>query len=246
METTINPNIKNVKIIFQCIFFAIVAWLFIQLAFENQLNIPVNRLNTIDWIIWSLLSIEYAILCFCHEDKSNYLIKNWLNILIIFLCFPLFWFYTPMAVYLRCFRFLLLIRFFIPSYKILKEIFHFNYIGVTLLMAVAFTVCSGILMKIIDPSFHSIGDGIWWAWETITTVGYGDEAPSTTYGRLLAIVVMVLGAALFSIITASLSAYLVHKSKIDPDSKNKEILNTLKDLQQQVQELSKKINTAEK
>ena len=46
-------------------------------------------------------------------------------------------------------------------------------------------------------------DSLWWAMETITTVGYGDHHPVTTGGRFVASVLMVTGLALVGVITAA-------------------------------------------
>ena len=52
-------------------------------------------------------------------------------------------------------------------------------------------------------------DGLWWAVVTTTTVGYGDIAPKTGTGRLIAVVLMLVGTALIATIAASVSAYFI-------------------------------------
>jgi len=78
-------------------------------------------------------------------------------------------------------------------------------------------------------------DGLWWALVTLTTVGYGDEAPVTHTGRLIAVALMLGGIALLGIVTATLSSYLVEhvseqKQKDDEDDQN-ELLAKLAELQ---------------
>jgi voltage-gated potassium channel len=62
-----------------------------------------------------------------------------------------------------------------------------------------------------DPSsnIRSFGDAIWWALETITTVGYGDHYPVTFVGRCVAAVLMIAGIAVLGVVTASIAAWLV-------------------------------------
>jgi voltage-gated potassium channel len=55
----------------------------------------------------------------------------------------------------------------------------------------------------------TIGDAIWWALVTMTTVGYGDFAPVTGEGRIIATVMMFIGIALIGVVTASVAAWLV-------------------------------------
>lgn len=54
-----------------------------------------------------------------------------------------------------------------------------------------------------------LGDGIWWAFVTCTTVGYGDEVPVTTTGRTVAVILMLAGISGLSVITANIAAFFV-------------------------------------
>jgi voltage-gated potassium channel Kch len=51
-------------------------------------------------------------------------------------------------------------------------------------------------------TFHSWGDGIWWALTTMTTVGYGDHVPETTPGRFVAAWIMIMGVAVLGAVAA--------------------------------------------
>ncbi|EPZ51008.1 ligand-gated ion channel [Bacteriovorax sp. BAL6_X] len=53
-----------------------------------------------------------------------------------------------------------------------------------------------------NPKVTELGDAIWWAFTTITTVGYGDITPITFWGRVTAIVLMIFGTGLFATYTA--------------------------------------------
>jgi voltage-gated potassium channel len=62
-------------------------------------------------------------------------------------------------------------------------------------------------------NIKNFGDGIWWAITTVTTVGYGDRFPTTTEGRLLAVMLMIVGISLVGVITASVAAWFVKMSQ---------------------------------
>lgn len=51
-------------------------------------------------------------------------------------------------------------------------------------------------------TFRSLGDGIWWALTTMTTVGYGDQVPQTTSGRVVAAMIMIMGVAVLGAVAA--------------------------------------------
>lgn len=76
------------------------------------------------------------------------------------------------------------------------------------------SVAAGILMRSVDhKDFPTIGSGLWWAVQTVTTVGYGDKVPASTEGRLVATVVMVTGLGFLSVVTASISALFVEATR---------------------------------
>jgi voltage-gated potassium channel len=64
-------------------------------------------------------------------------------------------------------------------------------------------------------NIHNFGDGLWWAISTVTTVGYGDRYPTTTEGRFLAVVLMIMGISLVGVITASVAAWFVRMGQED-------------------------------
>jgi len=76
------------------------------------------------------------------------------------------------------------------------------------------TILAGVLMRFVDhDNFNTIGDGMWWAVQTVTTVGYGDDVPTTVAGQLLAAVVMLLGIGFVTVITASITGAFVARSR---------------------------------
>ena len=60
-----------------------------------------------------------------------------------------------------------------------------------------------------DSQINTFGDALWWAVVTVTTVGYGDFAPVSVEGRIIAVVMMLLGIALIGVVTASVAAAFV-------------------------------------
>ena len=60
-----------------------------------------------------------------------------------------------------------------------------------------------------DGNIKSAGDAIWWAFTTITTVGYGDKFPLSTEGRVIAALLMTAGVGLFGAFSATLAAWFL-------------------------------------
>ena len=79
-------------------------------------------------------------------------------------------------------------------------------------VSTSITVGAGILMTVADhDNFPSVGSGLWWAVQTVTTVGYGDHVPATVAGRLVAALVMLVGIGFLTVITATITSTFVSR-----------------------------------
>ena len=74
------------------------------------------------------------------------------------------------------------------------------------------TFAFGVLMRIADPhDFPRLGLAIWWAAETVTTIGYGDVVPTTSFGKLVAAGLMIFGFASLSLLAGVVASVFVHR-----------------------------------
>ena len=91
--------------------------------------------------------------------------------------------------------------------------------GAALVIATAtivITLAAGAVMTVLDrDNYPSLGDGLWWAVQTTTTVGYGDNVPTTVAGRFLAVLVMFFGIGFLTIITAAITSTFVARSRLE-------------------------------
>ena len=80
-------------------------------------------------------------------------------------------------------------------------------------VSTAITVAAGIVVTLVDhESYPSVGTGLWWAAQTVTTVGYGDNVPETLSARLVAVLVMLFGIGFLTVITAAITSTFVSRS----------------------------------
>jgi voltage-gated potassium channel len=78
------------------------------------------------------------------------------------------------------------------------------------LITLFIVVIAGSAQATFDSNeFPSVWDGVWWAVVTVTTVGYGDLYPAHVVGRLIAIVLMLIGIGFLSVLTATVASYFV-------------------------------------
>jgi voltage-gated potassium channel len=108
-----------------------------------------------------------------------------------------------------------------------------NGVHVFLTLAVGLAVIGGTLVweleHTINPSFHNYEDAIWWAFATMTTVGYGN-GPVTLAGRVVAAVVMIAGIACFGVITATVTAFFLRPQTAQPEIQTEDVLAVLQDI----------------
>ncbi len=93
------------------------------------------------------------------------------------------------------------------------------------------TVGGGVLIRLADQrDFHTIGQGLWWSIQTVTTVGYGDIVPTTTSGRLIASIVMLTGIAFLTVITATITSTFVEAARRRAEGRDTDTLSARLDL----------------
>jgi voltage-gated potassium channel len=91
-----------------------------------------------------------------------------------------------------------------------------NAVGVIVLATGIIVVGAGVLIRVIDSDeYPTVGLGIWWALQTVTTVGYGDVAPAHVSGRIVGAVVMLEGIAFIAIVTAAITSTFVARASRD-------------------------------
>ena len=79
----------------------------------------------------------------------------------------------------------------------------------SLLLCLLILGLGGVGFWMVEPRVLTLSDGLWLAFTTAATVGYGDIVPSTPASRAFAVLVVLLGLAVLSLVTASLAAMFV-------------------------------------
>ncbi|MDC3418290.1 potassium channel family protein [Aquibacillus salsiterrae] len=93
--------------------------------------------------------------------------------------------------------------------------FKYYYFRIPILLRLLLTVMIlmisfGLIIHMIEPNqFPSVFDGVWWAFVTGSTVGYGDYVPSSTTGKVLTILLILSGGGVVTFYMATISAKTV-------------------------------------
>jgi voltage-gated potassium channel len=91
--------------------------------------------------------------------------------------------------------------------------------GVIVTATTVVVIGGGVLIRLLDHGEYSdIWVGMWWALQTVTTVGYGDVTPKNPSGRIIATFVMLQGIAFLAITTAAITSTFVARATKERDS----------------------------
>ena len=124
-------------------------------------------------------------------------------------------------------------------FGLLETLFNSRRLRTILAALIFFIFLFGYLFYVSEPDVRNLGDGVWWALVTITTVGYGDITPVTTLGRIVASSLMLLGLGLIATITAIVSAKFI-QNFVDHHT-NDDVLEKLDEMQLELDDIKKKL-----
>jgi len=92
--------------------------------------------------------------------------------------------------------------------------------GVIVTATACVVVGAGVLMRLLDHTeYKNVWVGMWWALQTVTTVGYGDVTPADRVGRIVASFVMLEGIAFLAIVTAVITSSFVSRAAAERAAK---------------------------
>lgn len=193
-----------------------------------------EELNIAEWIITVIFTVEYAARIIAVKKPIKYIfsfygIVDFLAIIPQYISI----FLTGSEVFasiralrlLRVFRILKLTRYVSESNKLMKALKASRAkISVFLFFLLIICILFGTLMYLVESDesgFTSIPESIYWCIVTLTTVGYGDIAPVTPIGQLIASIIMVLGYGIIAVPTGIVSAeFVMQKPKVDANTQH--------------------------
>ncbi len=208
-----NARARRIGRLFEWPMILIAFWIVFEWYLEARADGPLPYTYVTDWFLWTFFLLETLVLASVVDNKTRYLRNNWSNLVIVIAGMPLLWQAFPHAGGLRALRLLAMFTMLMNMSGSFQKIMGRNHLGPTLMVSFIIIIMAGTLMAVIDPNVQTPMDGIWWAWVTVTTVGYGDIVPGSTAGRLFGSVLILMGIGLFSMMTASFSAFFMQQEE---------------------------------
>ena len=181
----------------------------------------VNYLiSGVNWLIWIAFASEHLIVGRHATSRRAYAKRDWLNILIIVVSFPLLpdllagmriLRLSRIGPGLRVLRLVRLATIMTRGGLAARAIFGSRRLAFVTLTTLLIAIAFGAAFSMVEGD-RDLVDGVWWAIVTLTTVGYGDLFPVTGAGRALGGLLMTMGIGYLAYLTAVVAAYFVEQN----------------------------------
>ena len=111
----------------------------------------------------------------------------------------------------------------------------------TLLVYVASLAMLETERNAAEATITNFGEAVWWSIVTVTTVGYGDEYPVTTTGRVIAVLLMIGGISLIGVITATVASWIVERVSEEDSAHRAATAAQIDELRDEIRHLSRQL-----
>jgi voltage-gated potassium channel len=163
-----------------------------------------------EWTLWLIFVAEFSWRWYIAVDRSVFIRHNLIDLAVVVL---------PIVPALRALRLVRLLRIGIVGARVVDQsdsIVKRSNVKYAALIAGLIVLLAATMAWHVEhteptATIHSLPDALWWAISTITTVGYGDKYPVTPEGKVVALTLMVIGIAIFGLVSATLASLFVEK-----------------------------------
>jgi voltage-gated potassium channel len=218
-----------------------VAWLVLAImALNSDVNGSASTFVVGSlFALWVILLVEYLVRLVVTPDRRGYLKRRWVEPATVIVPPLQSWRIVGME------KMCLLLRE--GELRVEAILRHHSLFRV--LIAVAGTIFLGAWLVLLfeerakGSNIHDYPDALWWAIVTVTTVGYGDRFPTTEGGRVVAVILMLVGIGLIGVLTATVASVFI---KEHTDANREEYKKGHADLGQQLFVISNRLADVER
>jgi len=164
----------------------------------------------LDLFILVAFTLELCWMLHVVRQRLRYLVRNWLDVLIIAAAaLSLAGVEVGWLALARLARVAMVAMILGRLLGSLRSLYSPDALPLVFAFAIVSVLVGGAGFYWLEPTVHTYADGLWLAFATGTTIGYGDLVPTTPAARLWAAVMVLLGFALLSLLTATLVTVFV-------------------------------------
>lgn len=161
----------------------------------------IDICNTATYVIWLTFAVDYGVRLVIAQDKWHFIRHNLIDLAAVTL---------PALRPLRLVAALALIQQQ-GGERLRGHVATYVTVGIILVVTISGLAVLDAERDVGGSNITNWQDALWWAFVTVTTVGYGDFYPVSVEGRVFAFGLMLCGIALLGIVTASLSSWFLEK-----------------------------------
>ncbi|MFR9794677.1 ion channel [Streptomyces sp. MS06] len=170
-----------------------------------------------EWVVWAAFAVDYAVRLWLAGNHWQFVRTHWLDLLAVLL---------PMIQPLRLLRLVSTLMLVGRRARMASQVQLTTYVIGSVAGLLMFGSLAVLSVERDAPgsNIKTLGDAVWWSFTTMTTVGYGDLAPTTGLGRALAVGLMLSGIALLGVVTANIAAWFISRfEKEDADEQRQAV-----------------------
>lgn len=226
--------------LFLCIYVLIA--LFVETAFKLPADTS-DLLNRIDNIVCLVFLLDFAGNLATAKSKLGYLKWGWIDLVS---SIPYLYFLRWGRI-MRVIRIMRLLRGFRSTKLILQLLFANRAKGtfatvamITFVIVVFASIAVLNLENTPDSNIKTASDALWWAFVTVSTVGYGDRFPVTHLGRIVAVLLMTAGVGLFGTFTAYVASLFNQQEVKEDEKRDTDIIDELKVISERLEKIEKR------
>lgn len=186
---------------------AVAAFYLVEVETQSQLR-ALGRI--LEWAVLLAFAAELLWMLVITRQKLRYLLGNWLDVLIVTAAaLTVAGYDANWVAAARLLRVAMIAMMLARAVTEMRTLFSPGGLPYILGFAVIAMLAAGAGFYWLDPSVHTYSEGLWLAFVTAATVGYGDVVPTTPASRILAVIIVVIGLALLSTVTATVAALFI-------------------------------------
>jgi len=164
----------------------------------------------VDGFILFAFSTELLLMLRVTRQKRLYLIYNWVDLFII--CgsvAALLGGGTEWVAMLRLLRIAVIGMMLLRVISSVRQLFSPDGLPYIFAFGLITMLIGGAIFYLVEPTIHNIGEGMWLAFTTAATVGYGDLVPTTAISRIFSVLLVLVGYSMIGALTASIASILI-------------------------------------
>ncbi|NGO47819.1 potassium channel family protein [Streptomyces ureilyticus] len=180
----------------------------VPIVWPDASRAVMDACAVVEWVVWGAFSLDYLVRLVLADRRGEFVRTHWLDLCAVLL---------PLIRPLQLLRVVATVLLVGQRARMATQIRLTTYVAgavVALMMFGSLAVLS-VERESPDGNIKTMGDAVWWSFTTMTTVGYGDHAPTTGLGRMIAVGLMLSGIALLGVVTANIAAWFIARFESD-------------------------------